>query len=71
MNRKLFGNGDYQSCEYCAKAKRSEDEKILYCARKGLVRPDDKCWRFSYDPFRRKPRVLPDFPLFDPEEFSL
>ena len=71
MNRKLFGNECYQSCEFCAKAKPSADEKILYCSRKGIVQPENKCWRFSYDPLRRKPRTLPDLPSFDPEEFSL
>ncbi len=71
MHRKLFGNERYQSCEFCSKGHKSEDGAVLYCPRKGIVQSHDKCWRFDYDPLRRKPQTLPDLPAFDPEEFTL
>ena len=71
MKNKLFGNDTYTTCAYCSRVKKSEDGMILYCGRKGIVRAEDTCRRFSYDPFKRVPRSAPKLPEYEPEEFIL
>ena len=68
----LFRKKIERACMYCQHGGQLEDGQIL-CIRKGLRSPDDKCWRFHYDPCKRIPkkaRAL-DFSKYDHEDFSL
>ena len=68
----LFRKKIERLCTYCDSGTELEDGKIL-CFRKGLRLPEDKCWRFRYDPCKRIPRKAKalDFSKYDQEDFSL
>ena len=68
----LFRKKIDRACMYCLRSTRLEEGQIL-CTKKGLRNPDDKCWRFQYDPCKRippKPKAL-DFSRYDQEDYSL
>lgn len=68
----LFRKKIPHACSYCLHGAALEEDLIL-CTKKGLREPDDKCWRFYYDPCKRipsKPKAL-DFSRYDQEDFSL
>ena len=46
---------------------------MILCAKKGLRIPDEKCWRFQYDPCKRIPKKsrAMDFSKYKEEDFSL
>lgn len=59
-------------CVYCENGTKLEDGQIL-CIKKGIRMPDNKCWRFRYDPCKRIPKKAKalDFSKYDNEDFSL
>lgn len=68
----LFRKRITHLCAYCEKGTALEDGQIL-CAKRGICQPEDKCWRFRYDPCKRIPpkaKAL-DFSKYDHEDFSL
>ena len=68
----LFRKKMERAFDYCRYGAKLEDGNIL-CAKKGIRQPDNKCWRFRYDPCKRIPcksKAL-DFSKYDNEDFSL
>lgn len=68
----LFRKKMERSCLYCRYSTKL-DEGTMLCAKKGIVRLEDDCRKFRYDPFKRvppKPRAL-DFQKYDEDDFSL
>lgn len=68
----LFRKKIERLCTYCECGTVLEDGHIL-CSRKGLRLPDEKCWRFRYDPCKRIPKRAKalDFSKYDQEDFTL
>ena len=68
----LFRKKIERSCTYCLHGVQLEDGQIL-CHRKGVKAPEDKCFRFKYDPCKRIPHKAKafDFSKFDTNDFSL
>ena len=68
----LFRKKMEKLCAYCENGTELEDGQIL-CSRKGIRLPEDKCWRFRYDPCKRIPQKAKalDFSKYDQEDFSL
>lgn len=68
----LFRKKMERACVYCQKGAQLEEDLIL-CTKKGLRNPDDKCWRFQYDPCKRIPRKAKalDFSQYEERDFSL
>ena len=68
----LFRKKIDRSCMYCLRGTQLEEDQIL-CCKKGLRSPDDKCWRFQYDPCKRIPQKAKalDFSKYAEEDFSL
>lgn len=68
----LFRKKIEHSCAYCRYGAALEEDHIL-CAKKGLKTPEDKCWRFCYDPCKRIPKKAKalDFSKYDKEDYSL
>lgn len=71
MRRKLYGNSINPSCEYCARAKRSADGRVMLCGRQGIVPLYHHCRRFQYDPLKRVPFRQPALESFDADAFKL
>ena len=50
-------------CEYGTPAPSDKDGKeFVICAKKGLVRENGSCRKFSYDPLKREPAKRPPLP---------
>ena len=58
-------------CEYCTHGRQGPDKTVILCKHSGILSPDDQCRKFTYDPLRRTPRVMPDLPDFSDEDFSV
>lgn len=68
----LFRKKIEKSCTYCRYGTVLDEEQVL-CIKKGVVSPDRKCRRFTYDPLKRvpaKPKAL-DFHKYDEDDFTL
>ena len=68
----LFRKKLPKSCTYCIHGTRLNDDEVL-CIRKGVVRVDRNCRKFTYDPCKRVPlkQKASDFSKYDSEDFSL
>ncbi len=72
MKNKLLEKKKYPAaCEYCKHGRLSPDKESVLCIKKGLVAPDGKCMRYSYDPLKRRPKKPPMLQQADPSEFEL
>ncbi len=58
-------------CEYCVFGETTADKQSVLCMKRGVMLPYSSCRKFSYDPLKREPRVLPKKYAFSEEEFSL
>ena len=52
-------------CEYCRFAGHIAGTEDMLCDKKGVVPKGYTCRRFLYDPLKRVPRRLPEFPIPD------
>ncbi len=68
----LFRKKLPKSCTYCIHGTRLNEDEVL-CIRKGVVRVDRNCRKFTYDPCKRVPlkQKASDFSKYDTEDFSL
>lgn len=68
----LFRKKIERACVYCLYSTKLDEDTIL-CAKKGMKNPDDKCFRFQYDPTKRIPKKSKalDFSKYDEQDFSL
>lgn len=68
----LFRKKLPKSCTYCIHGTRLNEDEVL-CIRKGVVRVDRNCRKFTYDPCKRIPlkQKASDFSKYDSEDFSL
>ena len=49
-------------CEYGTPVPSDNDEELVICAKKGLIRGGKVCRKFSYDPLKREPARRPVLP---------
>lgn len=68
----LFRKKIERACTYCQYGTKLDEETIL-CAKKGIKAPEDKCWKFLYDPTKRIPfkAKAVDFSKYEENDFSL
>ena len=68
----LFRRKIARSCAYCENGVTLEVGQIL-CTKKGIRMPENKCWRFRYDPCKRVPQKAKalDFSKYNNQDFSL
>ena len=72
MNKKLLNKSSITpACEYCVYGTMSVDNKTVLCAKKGVMRYNSSCKKFSYDPLKRQPKRPMDLPEFDASDFEL
>ena len=69
--KKLWNHKEYTQCRYCFFSTPGGHPAQVLCQFRGAKNELDKCRRFRYDPTKRKPRVAPDLPKFDAEDFQL
>ncbi len=56
------------ACAFCENGELLCDDQYVLCHKKGVVRSDFLCKKFSYDPLRRCPRNDPKIELVDLED---
>ena len=68
----LFRKNVAKFCAYCVHSGLASGDRLL-CSKKGFVTADFRCWRFRYDPLKRKPSryQAKDFSKFEDKDFSL
>ena len=68
----LFRKKMPRSCTYCKYATRLNENEAL-CVRRGIVRVDQTCHKFTYDPCKRIPLKIKssDFKKYDDTDFTL
>ena len=71
MRKKLYGNNISPACEYCARARRSANGRVMLCAKRGIVPLYHRCRRFVYDPLKRIPYRQPKLDTYKAEDFQL
>ena len=69
----LFSKNIEPRCEYCRWAVPFDDEDIVGCKHRGVMKAHEKCRRFSYDPLKRVPEPPMTYKAkeFDKEDFEL
>ena len=69
----LFSKKMEPRCEYCRWAVPFEDEDVVGCKHRGVMKVQDKCRRFAYDPLKRVPEPPTTFKSqeFNKEDFEL
>ena len=58
-------------CEYCIHGRKSADEDIVLCVKKGIVEKDSSCRAYKYDVLKRKPFKKPVVEEADPADYEL
>ncbi len=71
MRQKLYGNNITPSCEYCARARRAANGRVMLCNKKGIVPLYHRCRRFRYDPLKRVPYRQPTLEKYQAVDFQL
>lgn len=68
----LFRKKIDKACAYCQHGVALCDGQVL-CVKKGVKKPEESCWRFAYDPFKRVPvkAKAMDFTRYDDTDYSL
>lgn len=68
----LFRKKITRSCQYCSFATQLNDSEVL-CMKRGIIRAEKSCRRFSYDPCRRIPpkEKASDFSKYNEKDFTL
>lgn len=71
MKNRLCGKNIEPCCKLCSAGRLSPDGKTVLCPRRGVMTPNDRCRRFTYDPLRRIPQKEAPLPQFSAEDFLL
>lgn len=58
-------------CRFCEHATLINDEQNVLCSVRGIVFADYCCRKFSYDPLKREPKMLPPIPKPDPTQIDI
>ena len=67
MRKKLLGNDVAPACQYCVYGEPCAVDGEILCPKRGVMRAESSCRKFSYDPLKRRP----DRPqIAQPEAFS-
>ncbi len=45
-------------CRFCQHSSELSDEDTMLCSKKGIVKSDFVCKKFTYDPLKREPKRL-------------
>lgn len=68
---KYFGKHIDPACDYCLRGKRTADNLMILCKKKGVISPFYCCRKFIYDPLMRTPKRAPALPKYTQEDFKL
>ncbi len=72
MKSKLFNKNAYEAvCRNCKNGRLNPEGESVLCVKKGIVDPDGKCRRYSYDPLKRVPRRKLVVSEANPEDFVI
>ncbi len=68
--KKMFDKTLPKKCEYCLFASPLGEGDLL-CKKRGIVRLDDLCRKYKYDPLKREPKKQLISDNYSPEDFII
>lgn len=71
MSKNLFDKNLPKKCEYCRHSYPLGDDGDMVCEKRGMVRFDDFCRKYKYDPLKREPRRQKISDNYSAEDFVL
>ncbi len=71
MKQKFFDKDVPHFCSYCANGRNSEYTDEIFCLKHGVMKPNDTCRRYKYDPLKRIPQKQSPSKNYKPEDFEL
>lgn len=72
MKSGLFNKNNHEPhCGYCEHGKFFEGDDVILCKRNGIMKPEDVCKHFKYDPLKRPPAKIKLNNDFTKEDFEL
>ena len=71
MKKELYNKKIEPQCKYCLYGRLSPAGNVVLCEKHGIMTPEHRCRRFTYDPLKREPMPRAVLPQFDPEDFAL
>ena len=71
MEKLKFDKKKEKYCTYCTHGKYLEYTDEVFCTKKGFVNKFDHCFRYKYDPLKRKPDNTVKACGFTAEDFTL
>jgi hypothetical protein len=72
MKQQLFNKKDIiKRCDTCLHGELAQDNRSIFCQKKGLKEPDDFCKKYKYDPLKRVPLKQIIDTDYSPEDFML
>lgn len=69
MSINLFSNKNEKKCAYCVFATIIEIDERILCPNHGVVKAEDRCQKYKYDPLKRIPKKRPELPEYNDEDF--
>ncbi|HHW46537.1 MAG TPA: hypothetical protein GXX17_06475 [Clostridiales bacterium] len=63
-------NKNAPACKYCLFSSNIENDEYL-CKFRGVLKSEDNCKRFKYDPLKRVPKFQPKLEKYTEKDFSL
>lgn len=69
--QKAFSRSIAPMCEYCAHGSPCRGTDAVVCPKKGVMKRDDHCRSFKYDPIGRTPAAAPELEKHEKNEFEL
>lgn len=63
-------NKNAPACKYCLFSSHLAEDDYL-CKFRGVLKSDDDCRRFKYDPLKREPKGRPKLEKYTEKDFSL
>lgn len=71
MSKEIFNKKLSPACKYCEFAVISSFDEDIICRKQGVTRPDDRCRKYKYDPFKRVPKKITISKNYSDEDFKL
>lgn len=67
----FFNKKTDKSCVWCEYGVKSEYSSDIFCKKHGVVREDNVCKKYKYDPLKRTPKSQNISKDFSDKDFSL
>ncbi|MGN1080617.1 MAG: hypothetical protein ACI4QV_00860 [Acutalibacteraceae bacterium] len=60
-----------KACGICSFGIQDENNRVVYCKKRGVMDYGDCCRKFKYDPLARVPKIQKPLPAYTKEDFDI